>query len=181
MSIQEYRLERKEYLKKIREFAHSQPYSLATTRFTNETWEENQRFREKNPNAKCAYSTICPISSSVPVDGVVFVLEMNNDTNQIMGIGLIRNRPIYGKYSVYSNEKYNRFSYLGKRRIDCNDMTSAEKEMMKLYEAVCFNGKSHLKRGHGITKFPIEIVFMCLQHVNLIQYVKEMFKQRMDA
>jgi hypothetical protein len=181
MSIAEQKLERKTYLKKLHDFSRNQSYALATTRFTNSTWLENQTFRENNPNTKCAYSTICPITSRIQTDSLVFVLEMNNDTNTIMGIGLIRNRPIYGKYIVYSNAKYNRFSYLGKWRIDYNDMTPLEKEMLKLYEAVCFQGKGHLKRGHGITQFPIEIVYVCSQYVNLIHYVRDMFKIRMGT
>jgi hypothetical protein len=104
---------------------------------------------------------------------------MNNDTNRIMGVGMVRNRPICGKYAVYDNGNYNRFSYIGKWRIDVKDMNSEEREMMKLFEALCFTGVNHLKRGQGITAFPLKLLYKCSPDVDLTDYIRMMFKKRM--
>jgi hypothetical protein len=173
-------ISRKEYLTQLKHYKNTLQYTLATTRFTNATWNENSKFREKNPNAKCAYLLPIPISRNIPMDSAVFVLEMNNDKNQIMGIGMIKNHAIYGKYEIYENRNYNRFSYIGKWRIDVSEMNSEEREILKLFEAMCFKGANHSKRGQGITAFPLKLMYKCSPHVDLTNYIKRMFKKRMD-
>lgn len=179
-SILEQKLQRKLYLKQLREYKSTLTYTLATTRFTNSTWEENCRFREKNPNVKCAYSSPVPMSRRIPPESLVFILEMNNETNRIMGIGLVKNRPIFEKYAIYQVSNYNRFFYFGKWRIGVEDMNIHEQEIMKLYEAMCFYGKRHMKRGHGIMSFPLSLMYECSSDIDLIGYIRDMFKKRMD-
>lgn len=179
---QEYdkKVQRKLYLKTLRDFKTTLKHTLATTRFTNATWEENCQFREKNPHVKCAYSSPVPMAKNILLESLVFVLEMNNDTNRIMGIGLVKNRPVFEKYVIYEANGYNLFFYFGKWRIGVEDMTPEEQEMLKLYEFMCFSGKRHMKRGHGITSFPLAILHACYEYVDLIEYIRNMFKKRMD-
>jgi hypothetical protein len=179
-TIHEQQVQRKLYLKQLREYGATLKYTLATTRFTNSTWEENCRFREKNPIVQCAYSSPVPLSKKIPPESLVFVLEMNNDTNHILGIGLIKNRPVFEKYVIYEVNNYNRYFYFGKWRIGVEDMTSYEKEMLRLYEAMCFHGSRHMKRGHGITSFPLSLLYMCSSDIDLIGFIRNMFKKRMD-
>jgi len=109
------------------------------------------------------------------------VLEMNNEKDQIMGIGLIKNHPVAGKYAVHSVQNYNRFVYIGKWRIDREDMTEEEMKIVRLLEAVCFRGINHSKRGHGITALPMKIVYKSYTlGLSLIDYICDMFKTRMD-
>jgi len=176
MTPAQQQLARREYLRELRKFKLGEKIMLATTRFTNKTWGENQAFRDRNPNVKCAYSAPQPMSPNIPSDAPVFVLEMNNDTNRIMGIGLVRNRAIYGKYAIYQWGNYNRFVYLGGKRIDVSEMTKAEREMMRLFEAICFRGGRHMKRGHGITSFPISILYELSSEVHLTNYIRDMFR-----
>ena len=70
-------------------------------------------------------------------------MSMNNEQNKIMGIGLIKNHPVVGKYAVHSVQNYNRFVYIGKWRIDREDMSESELEYLKLLESVCFRGINH--------------------------------------
>ena len=37
----------------------------------------------------------------------MFVLAMDNDTNKIVGIGMVRNHEYINKYTVYQNSNYN--------------------------------------------------------------------------
>ena len=180
MEEQEQKVQRKLFLREIREFKSTLKYSLATTRFTNSTWQENCRFREKNPHVKCAYSSPVPMAQKIPLESLVFILEMNNDTNRIMGIGLVKNRPIFEKYVIYEVNAYNLFFYFGKWRIGVEDMTWHEKAILGLYESMCFAGKRHMKRGHGITSFPLSVLHACSEDIDLIEYVRDMFKKRMD-
>jgi hypothetical protein len=177
---EEQRIQRKVFLKEMREYTLTLKHTLATTRFTNSTWEENCRFREINPIVKCAYSSPVPMSAQIPLETLVFVLEMNNDTNRIMGIGLVKNRPVFEKYVIYKVNNYNRFFYFGKWRIGVEDMTRYEQEVLKIYEDLCFSGPRHMKRGHGITTFPASVLYTCSSTIHLIEHIRNMFKKRMD-
>jgi hypothetical protein len=153
---------------------------LCTTRFNNETWQENVCFRQNHPDIVSIYSTEILITSSVELNSILFVLEMNNDTNKIMGIGMLRNVPFYNIHNVHSNEKYNRFSYLGKHRIDRNDMDEEEEDIMKVFDILCFKGSDHLKRLKGIKLFPVYKLYKCSHIKDLIQFVSTMFKKRLQ-
>jgi hypothetical protein len=166
----------------ITEFIQNHQKWLMTTRFNQETWEENCRFREKYPKIGCIYPSQEPISENVPADNILFVLEMNNDTNRIVGIGMMKNHSIRNtaKYRVYSNQNYNRYTYLGKQRIDRTDMTEQEETIMKVFDILCFKGSKHMKRLRGIKAFPAYMLFRCKEELDLVAFIVEMFKSRMQ-
>ena len=175
------KLEKQELNRKMRIYRKSLRHTLATTRFTNLTWAENCKMRMTNPVAKCIYATPIQISPIVTPDSNVFILEMNNETDKIMGIGLIRNHPVAGKYSVHSLPNYNRFVYIGKWRIDKEEMTLDELEILRLLDAICFRGINHSKRGQGITALPIKLQYKAyLLGFSLVDYVCDMFKRRIN-
>ena len=64
---------------------------VATTRFTNKTWNERSNWIRKRKQSGCIYNSPNRISDTVPTRAQMFVVEMNNDLNKVMGIGLIRN------------------------------------------------------------------------------------------
>ena len=151
---------------------------LITTRFSNETWSENIYYRSKT-NASCIYCSPCPISHLMPYNSILFVLEMNNDINKLMGVGMIRNSPRYNTNRVYNNGSYNRYSYVGRDRIDRTDMEAEENTIFAALEYLCFNGNKHLKRGYGLTGFPIKTLLECSKHINLVEFISKMFKKRL--
>ena len=85
----------------INDYKRQQRNHLLTSRFNDETWSENEAYRKKNNNRGCIYCAPDPISNEIPSETIMFILEMNNDRNQIMGIGMVRNRPYVNKYKVY--------------------------------------------------------------------------------
>jgi len=174
--------EEREYRRRLRTFQKSLKHTLATTRFNNFTWEENCKMRQKNPNTKCIYACPISIANKVRLDSNVFVFEMNNDKDLIMGIGLIKNHPVVGKYVVHSVHNYNRFVYIGKWRIDREDMNAYELEILRLLEAICFRGVGHSKRGQGITALPIQLQYKsaCFGF-NLMDSICDMFRERMNT
>ena len=78
---------------------------LSTTRFNNLTWKENCTYREKHKLKGPIYCAPMKMSETIIIDSLIFVVEMNNEKNQIEGIGLIKNRHIPTedrfKYFVY--------------------------------------------------------------------------------
>jgi hypothetical protein len=154
---------------------------ILTSRFNNHTMNENAIFRKNNQKIGCIYCSPIPISSEIPIDKILFILEMNNDTNKIIGIGMIRNHTTYNKYSVYDTDNYNRYIYIGKYRIDRSEMTPEEDTIMRVFDILCFTGNKHMKRGNGLKTFPTEMLYRCSKIMDLVDFINTMFKKRISS
>ena len=90
---------------------------LVTNRFSNHSYKEMQKFCESNNKygIKCVYGCPIAVSHVVVPDSILIVLEMNNDENRIMGVGLVRNTlqepSILGKrtFDIHGDGNINRF------------------------------------------------------------------------
>ena len=60
---------------------------ITVARFNELTYEENKKYRAKSSH-KCIYGFDKEISETIPYGSTVYVIEMNNTTNEIMGIWL---------------------------------------------------------------------------------------------
>lgn len=165
----------------LREYVRNMNGHLVTTRFDDKTWGENVAYREANTKYKCIYPTPELNSADWVPDAILFVLEMNNSTNQIMGIGMVRNHAFVKKHRVYSDDNYNRYSYFGKHRIDRSEMTDDEQKIMQVFDILCFTGSRHMKRLRGIKAFPIDMLYRCSKKLDLVDYIKTMFKTRLQV
>ena len=116
LEIEEYE-QRKLFIKQVGEYRQSLKQFIMTSRFNTQTLQENRDFVKKNASIKCVYCCPDPIAKNIPIDTVLFVLEMNNETNKIAGIGLVRNHAFMHKYNVYAERSYNRYIYYGKTHI----------------------------------------------------------------
>lgn len=163
----------------VKNYKKTQRHFLLTSRFTNATWSENNLYRTKHPEINCIYCSPDPISRDIPNDSIIFILEMNNDINKIIGIGMIKNHPIVNKYSVYRVGNYNRYTYVGKLRIDRNQVTEEEERIMKVFDILCFTGNNHMKRGQGLKSFPTDMLYRCSKRLDLVYFIREMFKKRL--
>ena len=101
---------RKQHL--LNEYKKSLKQNIMTSRFNNFTYNENKAYREKIL-ISTAYCTPFPITLDIPQDNILYILEMNNDTNQIMGIGMIRNKTSKYAKSVYTHGNYKNKIYIG--------------------------------------------------------------------
>ena len=170
--------------KRIKDRLYTQEYMnkkkahIVTTRFDNATWSENANFRARQSNNHgCIYCSPIMVSSSIPQNSPMFVLEMNNDTDRIIGIGMVRNHPITNYCSVYNNNNFNRYVYTGKYRIDRSEMSEEDDKILQAFDILCFKGSRHMKRGHGITSFPPDLLSRCSRtKIDLVDYVSNMFK-----
>ena len=121
--------------------------TFLTTRFTTETLAENQRYRDTHQHA-CIYGLAVAISDKHQEP--FYVLEMNNTTNELVGIGII-SKTTLPRQPIYSNPYYNRYIYKGNTYIPADQIPSPLKQEL---EAKLFRGKGHLKRGKSMTQFP---------------------------
>lgn len=148
-------------------------FYITTTRFNNRTFRENRIYREKYKFNGCIYGVPLEISQKIPRMAKLFVLEMNNDTNEIEGVGYIFNRPYYSKYRIYQDMNYNRFAYISKHRVDRSQMTDRELEYLKTLETLVFKGSKHLKRGQGITSIPQTKIVT--QYKKILLFMRSLF------
>ncbi len=126
-------------------------FHLACTRFTNDTYQENKNYRE-NHNEVVIYGAGLKIRDTYSSDILLFVAEMNNTTNKIEGIGLIKNMLVCDKkYRIYENSEYNRYIYRGKHWVSRSQINDFDSEINDIFDIILFKGKSHLKCRTGIT------------------------------
>ena len=203
----------------LREFQekHRKIYIL-TTRYNEKTLSANRSFLESSAKYKCIYSSPAEISSGVPPGSKCVVLEMNNDTNRIIGLGLIEKRECKKKLGVQEWGYYNRVHYSGYFHIDRREIDSCssgdsspsgdslnpsgdslnpvdslspsgdslnpvdslrESVVMKLLDLLCFKGSGHLKRGKGLTMFPVSHLYSYFEKgVDIELEIREMFNRR---
>ena len=163
-------------------FLSSQTKYVLTTRFNTATWTENNLFREKQKFIKCIYCSPNGTSQSIPLNSLLFVLEMNNTTNRIMGIGLVRNTPFHEHYKVYDYGYYNLVAYIGYHRMEREEMCMdkiGEVCIWEELEQVCFKGKGHLKMGNGMTSFPVNALYHFHQNgIDVIQWISKKFRDK---
>ena len=137
-------------------------FIIATTRFNNETFRENKRWRETNlvlGGGGCIYKVPIKIACSIAIGIGMYIIEMNNSTDRIEGIGVIRNQLRYDcSEMIYSDRNYNRYTYRGLKRVDREEILVADggEEFLREMGLVLFKGKGHLKRGQSITRLPMK-------------------------
>jgi hypothetical protein len=126
-------------------------FHIACTRFNNFTYNENTDYRNKY-NEIVIYGTSFKIRNIYSVGSLIFIAEMNNETNKIEGIGLIRNYLVSDKrYKIYDNNDYNRYIYRGTYWLSRDQILLLDPEIIEIFDNILFKGKSHLKRTSGIT------------------------------
>ena len=128
------------------------PFHIGTVRFTNKTYQENQKWKERKNHKGCVYGLDTKITDNINKGEYIFVLEMNNNKNKIMGIDLIKNVTIPIERSrIYEDEIYNNYVYKGKKHITREKLMEIKSDMVLFLEKILFHGCNHFKRGNGCT------------------------------
>ena len=169
--------------RRVAQFGRTIRNHLFTTRFNGITKARNESYRARKIPDCCLYGAPQMITCRIPQVGNIMVLEMDNDTNRIFGVGLIKNIPYYNKYRIYgeqieSFEDYNRYVYMGKYHIKREEMSQEEENVMQVFDELCFKGHMHMKRGQGLKAFPLKILWRTKHILDLRGYVEKMFKRR---
>jgi hypothetical protein len=147
-------------------------YDIYTTRFTSDTYYQNMRYKQNINWSGSLYSTMLTFPANTP-DKLLFVLDMNNTTNKIAGIGLLQNSLAKDQsMDIYSNPAFNNYIYKSTYYIsltqnyshwdcDCEDNLKDDENESRWrkfiedeFEAKLFYGKSHSKRGGSFMIFP---------------------------
>ena len=140
-------------------FVDQLPKYVMITRFNNRTYDEYERFHnelrmELREVGYRIYNTPKKISEKIELGSVIYVLEMNNDTNHIMGISLLYNlctdHVLCESRRVYNEMNYNRYSYEAIKHKRIDDMNRIR--LIEEIEKIVFKGKNHVKRGNGIER-----------------------------
>jgi len=138
---------------------------FVTTRFTDDTWRENYNYRlklsenDQNNANECIYGSPQEMSPKIFGNSIVFVIEMNNTQNKIIGIGLIKNKPLLNKYyKIYNDCNYNRYVYKSRYHIDREKLIQYNENLVKSLDHILFKEKTHLKRGCGFTTIPEKLI-----------------------
>ena len=138
---------------------------LAITHFNNQTYNENKRWRENNKYNGCIYNSPVKIKENIPLLSEIYVIEMNNDTNKVMGIGLIKNKVAIKHHKIYFDNNYNRYTYLGKKWVNSKLI---DDDTLEMIESRLFKGKHHLKRSQGIVEVPIDVKTKFLHYISTL-------------
>lgn len=154
---------------------------VATTRFNNETWAENVAFRAKYDYTGCIYGSPNQLSCRIDKNAVLFVIEMNNSNNKIEGIGVIRNINRHDKYyCVYNTGNFNRYTFVGKYRIDRAILLEKNSDLVRKLDFALFKGKSHCKRSDSITLFPQKILRDLQDEIDIAKEIKTIFMKKFE-
>ena len=133
-------------------------FTILTGRYNNQTWNATINYRLKK-NIQCIYAPPSPITESIYLNSPVFVIEMNNELNQIMGIGLIKNKAITEKvYKVHEDTNLNRYIYIGEYHLNREKIEEYNPLLVNILDQILFKGKTHSKRGSGLTKIPEKVL-----------------------
>jgi hypothetical protein len=151
-------------------------FAIVTGRFNNETRDTNYEYR-KRYGYKCMYCVPQELSPKISYGLSVFVIEMNNSTNKIEGIGLIKNKPETKKYyKVHMDGNTNRYIYIGNYFIEREIIDDYNAPLVYALEEILFKGKTHSKRGAGLTRIPESVLKLDVcQGINIKREIKELF------
>jgi hypothetical protein len=127
---------------------------IASTRFNSETIKENINYMIKNKVKGNLYGANQEISEKIPYGSSVYIVEMNNSTNKIEGIGLIKNRRMTNtKYVIYEGfSTCNLYTYKANFRLDRETISQYNSNLVVVLELILFKGYTHSKRLRGITR-----------------------------
>jgi hypothetical protein len=145
-------------------------YTLMTTRFNSQTWQERQRWLDANQWPGAVYGT--PVRLRDEISGMLIVLEMHNDENKVKAIGLVKAQalPTDKAHQIYTDRNYNRYIYKSMYRLilDQIELLPMEKKIIAIFNQLLFKGACHLKRAQGITVVPNWIM-----HTKQVDFLKE--------
>ena len=133
-------------------------FLIGTVRFNNKTYIENLKWKQRKEYNGCAYGLDKPLSNKIPSGKYIYIVEMNNEINKIMGIGKIKNIIIHSNRSrMYNEESLNNFIYKSPDfipRLKIIETQPKGELVLKFLENLLFRGSKHFKRGQGCVILP---------------------------
>jgi hypothetical protein len=139
-------------------------FDIYTTRFNSHTYLENQRYKENKMNgfSGALYSTTLPFPVNTSDEKYLFVLDMNNTTNRLLGVSFLKNKLAKDQNIImYADPSFNNYIYKTKFYIDLQDsnpqITESWRKFIETeFERCLFYGKSNMKRGGSFSRFSMK-------------------------
>ncbi len=139
-------------------------FDIYTTRFNSYTYLENQRYKENKMHgfSGALYSTTLPFPANTSDEKYLFVLDMNNTTNKLLGVSFLKNKLAKDQnINVYADPSFNNCIYKTQFYIDLQESNSKIHKLWKTFienefEKCLFYGKSNMKRGGSFTRFSMK-------------------------
>jgi len=148
-------------------------FVVVTSRFNHETLQANYTYR-KNRGLICMYCSPLELSPKIPYHTPVFVIEMNNSSNQIAGIGLIKNSCAKDRYyKVHEDGNNNRYIYIGNYHLTRETIEDFNPVLVEILDQILFKGKTHSKRGCGLSLLPEKVLNLDICKENNMDVKKE--------
>ena len=133
-------------------------FLIGTVRFNNKTYIENLKWKQRKEYNGCAYGLDKPLSNKIPSGKYIYIIEMNNEINKIMGIGKIKNIIIHSNRSrMYNEDRLNNYIYKSPDfipRLKIIETQPKGELVLKFLENLLFRGSKHFKRGQGCVILP---------------------------
>lgn len=150
--------------------------TVVTGRYNTETWQETKNYRERIRRA-CIYGPPNRISESIPLSSPVYVIEMNNSTNKIMGIGLIKNKVVTDRvYKIHKDTNFNRYIYIGDHHLSRELIELYNPWLVDVLDNILFKGYTHSKRGSGLMRIPEKALkHPICQDINIRKEIRSLF------
>ncbi len=151
-------------------------FTVVTDRYNNETWEATVRYRNRK-NIECIYAPPYKLAETIDLESPVFVIEMNNATNEIMGIGLIKNKLVTDKiYKVQEDSNHNRYIYIGEYHMSRELINNYNPFLVYVLDEILFKGYTHSKRGSGLKKIPEKVLKLDIcEGIDVKKEIKNVF------
>ena len=89
-------------------------FDIYTTRFNSYTYLENQRYKENKMHgfSGALYSTTLPFPANTSDEKYLFVLDMNNTTNKLLGVSFLKNKLAKDQnINIYADPSFNNCIY----------------------------------------------------------------------
>jgi len=121
---------------------------IGLAKFNSKTLKENRIWKTKKNWTGASYGFQYYIPEKIPYHSYLYIIEMNNDTNKIVGIGFIRNqRRSEWRSKIYNDcHDYNRFIIKSKYHRNRDFLIKKNPDIIKFLEKILFKGAGHLKR-----------------------------------
>jgi hypothetical protein len=151
-------------------------FTVVTNRYNNDTWQASYDNRIKR-NLSCIYCSPLELSPKILYDTPVFVIEMNNSTNKIEGIGLIKNKPVTDKYyNVHHDGNYNRYIYIGNYHLPRDTIEKYNADLVYVLDQILFKGYTHSKRGSGMSRLPEKVLKLDIcRSIDIKKDIRQLF------
>ena len=148
-------------------------YLVCATRLSDKTYNENERWKDcrKLTFEKRFYNTSIKIKENIPINNKIIVIEMNITKNKVIAFGLIKNICQIWRYSIYSDDYYNRYTYITSKFLFVQEIPKEYAQELEQLKNNLFKGKGHIKRGYGIQQCPKKYI-----NSNLFHYIYETIK-----